>query len=67
MDYSPRRLGRIIENMRSDIRRRRQLLEQRNSLRKHFGKISKRMARRFKKYLRLELFMLWDRGHSSEA
>ena len=55
-----RSLGRYIENMRADIRMRRQLKEQRDSGRKRFGKISKRMARRFKKYRRLELFVLWD-------
>ena len=62
-----RNLDRYIENMRADIRRRRQLKEQCGSVRRRFGKISKRMVRRFKKYRRLELFILWDRGHSSEG
>ena len=59
--HEQRNLDRYIENLIRDMRR--QLKEQRNGLRKRFGKISKRicrMARPFKKYRRLELFCLWD-------
>ena len=58
--HDPRNFDRYIANVRAEIRRERQLKERRDGLRKRFGKISKRMARRFKKYRRFELFVLWD-------